>query len=630
MRGIIPKIIFLAALLTGCGTLEIYVDTTPTVKSADALPTQVQVPLSLDSTSTEIQAAMLESATEWQTIWIDGNVTFYPPAGVDQPPQTSREQVWIDQPTHMFRVLSGVGETPANLFKVCDGETILELDLGSGQSQSRPLPEFAQIAHFVPPVDPDTAFPNPTWGQIGTPLAELIFSSDRAQSRGTFRPVAVDTVAGRETLVVEWNYIENKLPSFRAWLDIETAVILKLQEFDKSGGVELQAERVVTKVVFDAPFDRGLFSLQFSELPVFSDLEGNPLSTPTQTPTSAGLIDPLGTVYFFILDSEFGSDSAKLVRLPGSCAAAQIPCPLVEEVPTPFNLEPSFAPLAWSPDGKFAVVVHPGSKNGNRHELTLFDPEQQTWQTFAEFNFIDPPLWSQDGSWLAFRVQDGYGGEEIYVVSSDGRELVHMTPGDAESSGGRYVLHGWIDDSILLHSDQPGEIGELFLMNVEDDSTEPLVDILGDKPVLVPSPDGAHIAYPEVNGQSTELKLLTLETSTSGILASFQNASIYPIVWSADSARIAFTTMRSSDPNGGQDVYIIGRDGQDMQQVYRSELGRISTIAFSPDGHYLLVQDDDVSGRHIFVVNLSNLEIELLQAANLPLDWWWLAPSWRP
>jgi hypothetical protein len=35
------------------------------------------------------------------------------------------------------------------------------------------------------------------------------------------------------------------------------------------------------------------------------------------------------------------------------------------------------------------------------------------------------------------------------------------------------------------------------------------------------------------------------------------------------------------------------------------------------------------SGRHIYVVDLSTLEARLLQAPGLPLDWWWLAPSWQ-
>jgi hypothetical protein len=176
---------------------------------------------------------MLESATKWETVWMDGVATWYDPSGSGQPPQVFHEQVWIDQTTSRFRVLLGPVDGPAETFKVCDGMTILELDLNNGQSQSHPLPDFAKASQFVPQVEPGVVYPNPIWGQIGTPLSELAFSADRAQNRGTFEAVAVESVAGRQVLAVEWTYVDNQQPSFRAWLDAGTAVILKIQEFGK-------------------------------------------------------------------------------------------------------------------------------------------------------------------------------------------------------------------------------------------------------------------------------------------------------------------------------------------------------------------------------------------------------------
>ncbi len=279
MKKIVYIFIALTMLLSGCGTLEISFDVTPVSAaagpdSADPVsdpPTPAPLPvlLSLDSTSEEIQSAMLESATKWETIWMDGTVTWYDPTGSGNPPQVYHEQVWIDQTANRFRSLLGPGDGPAENFKVCDGTTILEMSLPSGASQSRPLPEFAKAPQFVPPLEPEHAYPNPMWGQIGTPLSELVFSADRAQNQGTFQPISIENVAERGTLVVDWTYIQNQQPSFRAWLDLGTAVILKIQEFGKGGGEEVQSERVVNQVVFDAPMDDNLFNLQFSELPIF-------------------------------------------------------------------------------------------------------------------------------------------------------------------------------------------------------------------------------------------------------------------------------------------------------------------------------------------------------------------------
>jgi hypothetical protein len=70
---------FLAVFLSGCGTLEISFDTTPVSAAVPARldPATPEAPavLSLDSTSEEIQSAMLESATKWTTLWVDGTVT---------------------------------------------------------------------------------------------------------------------------------------------------------------------------------------------------------------------------------------------------------------------------------------------------------------------------------------------------------------------------------------------------------------------------------------------------------------------------------------------------------------------------------------------------------------------------
>ena len=643
MNKFVYILISVAMLLSGCGTLEISFDVTPAAAAgADITATpepfdQTQggptpVTLSLDSTSEEIQTAMLESATKWDTIWLDGTVTWYDPTGSGQPPQVYREQVWIDQSVNRFRILLGSGDGAADTFKVSDGLTILEMDLTNGQSQSRPMPDFAKVSHYVPPVEPNVSYPNPLWGQIGTPLSELVFTADRAQSQGNFKAVALEIIAGRQALAVEWTYRDNQQPSYRAWLDAETAVILKIQDFGKGGGEDVQSERVVDQVVYNAPFDDTLFNLQLSELPTFSDINGRPLVEVEQVPVPiVGIDDSLGQVYFFITDHNYGNEITKLVRLPGSCVAGQSPCPEPEAITLPFGLNFSLTPLVWSPNGKYAAVAYPVSQDGRTATMFLFDPENQNWQSLAEFNFIDSPLWSPDGNWLAFRVQDGSGGDDIYVIRRDGSDLANMTESDKLPPEGRpYILSGWINDNIILRSGNPGGGGLVYLRRVGDGFTKPLFDTPWAKSDMVPSPDGSFLAYPEINDQKTMLKLLSPDGNTFRDLATFQGGSIYPIIWSSDGTRLAFAKMTSFDPINGQDVYTIGSDGLNLQQVYHSVFGSIAAIAFSPEGQHLLIQDDDATGRHIYMVNLSTLEMQLLQAPGLLLDWWWLAPSWRP
>ena len=635
MRRSAALFIALSLLLSACGTLEISLETPPPAipelplgSGSDTIVTAAPG-LSLDSSSEEIRRFMLESATKWQSIWLDGTFVGYDP-GATEPPPVLREQVWIDLPTSRFRSLKGFVDRPLESLKISDGLTILEMNLQGGQSQSSGLPDLGPEKQFVPTYQPGYVYPQPLWAQLGTTISLMAFPSDFAQSEGTFKSLGMELVADRETLIVEWTYATNDLPSWRMWLDTETGVTLKMQHFGKEGSENVQSEIVIDQVIYDAAFDDSLFRAP-SAPPQFSDVAGNPLPAgePTALPTASSDPDPLGEVYFFVVDHVYGNEKIQLLRVPGSCAAGLIPCPEPEVVPTPFGLNFSLTSLVWSPDGEVAAFSYPINKNGDRAGLFLFDPQTQAWQSLAEFNFIDPPSWSPDGNWLAFRVQDGNGGDEIYAIRRDGSQLTNVTAAEnLPADGAPYALSGWINNHAVLHSRSNGTI---YLFRPEDGSVKPLFDTpLAKSDLVVPSPDGYFLAYTDAEEQKIALKLLTPDGNTARELAVFRNTSLYPIVWSPDGTSLAFAALtKASDPAAGQDVLVIGSDGRELHEVYHSPSASISAINFSPDGKYLLLQDDDAAGRHIFVVELSTLQQHMLQAPNLPLDWWWLAPSWR-
>jgi WD40 repeat protein len=630
MRRLFILFIALGLLISACGTLEISLETPPPpieeppLGSAPETIASAEPGLSLNSTSEEIRQAMLESTTKWKSIWMDGTFIGYDPGATEAPP-VLREQVWIDLPTSRFRSVSGFVDGPMYNFKVSDGLTVLEMNLQTGTSQSNALPDLGPEKQFVPTYQPGFVYPQPLWGQLGTTISLLAFPSDFAQSEGTFKPLAMEFVAGHETLVVEWTYATNELPSWRMWLDTETAVTLKMHEFGKEGSENIQSEIVVNEVIYDSVFDDALFHTP-SAPPQFSDVAGNPLSATGPAPTVSSDPDPLREVYFFIFDHNYGNEKTQLVRVPGSCAAGLISCPEADVISLPSSVNASLPSLAWSPDGEAAAFAYPDE---NRTGLFLFDPQAQAWQSIVQFNFIDPPFWSPDGKWLAFRVQDGEGSDEIYAIGRDGSQLTNLSANeDLPDDGPPYALSGWINNHVVLHSRSNGTV---YLLRVEDGLVTPLFDTpLAKSDLVVPSPNGYYLAYTEAADQKIALKLLTPDGNTARELAAFRNTSIYPIVWSPDGVRLAFVALtNASDPSSGQDVFIIGSDGRGLQQVYHSKLASINSLSFSPDGRYLLFQDDDAAGRHIFVIDLTTLEQHKLQVPNIPLDWWWLAPSWR-
>ena len=629
MQRFFALFIALSLLLSGCGTLEISLATPPPeipdIPVGSASEATAEPQLSLSSSSEEIQRLMLESASNWKSIWMDGTVTYFAMEANDSETTTTREQAWIDLPRSRFRILSGSIEGTVETFKASDGMSVLEIGLKTGQSQTYPLPELGTEKQFVPAWEPGFAYPQPLWGQIGTPLSQLAFTSDFAQNEGTFKSLGIERIAGREALIVEWTYVQNELPSWRMWLDVETAVTLKMQTFDKTGGDTVGSEVVVNEIRYDDVFADPLFRAPVAP-PQFGDVTGAHLLAAEPAPTRSSEPDPLGEVYFFASDHNYGNETTQLLHVPATCATGLSPCPEAEVISTPFDLKFSLDALVWSPNRDAAAFAYPIRGDGDRTSLLVFDPQDENWNSLVEFNYIDPPYWSPDGAWLAFRVQDGEGGDEIYAIRRDGTQMTNLStneklPGD----GSPYALSGWISNHAILHSRSNGTV---YLVRAEDGAVTALFETgLAKSDLVVPSPDGYFLAYTEVWAGNMILKLLTPDGSTARALTSFEHKSLYPIVWSPDGSSLAFASL-GSDPAGGQDVYVIGRDGNNLQQVYHSNFAGINHLIFSPDGKYLLFQDDDATGRHIFVADLSNFDQHMLQVPNLPLDWWWLLPSW--
>ncbi len=126
------------------------------------------------------------------------------------------------------------------------------------------------------------AYPNPIWGQMGTPLSEMAFSSNFAQGGGTFKAVNLETIAGRETLIVEWTPASQTQVAYKFWLDTRTAVILKLQEFGvKDGTGALQGERVVNEVTYNQIFDANIFTMpsDFEQAVMPTQVGSQPIET---------------------------------------------------------------------------------------------------------------------------------------------------------------------------------------------------------------------------------------------------------------------------------------------------------------------------------------------------------------
>jgi Tol biopolymer transport system component len=158
-----------------------------------------------------------------------------------------------------------------------------------------------------------------------------------------------------------------------------------------------------------------------------------------------------------------------------------------------------------------------------------------------------------------------------------------------------------------------------------------MFDTLLTKSIFFPSYDGAWIAYDDYDNSSSKHSLQVAEPDGANAveLASFTGGSLYPVVWSPDNKKLAFTYYTEiTQGTQAADVYIINRNGKGLKQVYQGST--VGAVLFSPDGRYLLIAEaSSATGARLFLVNVDTLEQRLLQSPGLTLDSDWYIPSWR-
>ena len=362
-----------------------------------------------------------------------------------------------------------------------------------------------------------------------------------------------------------------------------------------------------------------------------------PLTEATQTGSQLAITDSgstpekeTGELYFFTLPHQAGQ-SIQLVRVSASCVTRAGECPPVQTVSVPFPFNFTLTALSWSPDGSKAAFAYSDNPNGTPSKLFVFDPATGTWTSLAEFPYIDPPFWSPDGTWIAFREQDGQGGEDVYVVHRDGTELKSISA-KLPAERRPYIMDGWYTENVIMRPALPGNEGMIYLVRVSDGFVHPMFETLLTKAVFVTAPDSSMLAYDDYDYQSQNhiLRLVEPDGANSFELAKYTGGSLYPIIWSPDSKKLAFVYYKSfaaGEPSA--DVFVVNRDGKGITQVYKGVT--VGRVLFSPNGRYLIVEETtSPTGGHLFVVDLATLDVRILEASGLSLDTDWYAPSWRP
>lgn len=347
-------------------------------------------------------------------------------------------------------------------------------------------------------------------------------------------------------------------------------------------------------------------------------------------PSNLGSSVETGELYFF-LQPRLGGGTIELVKVSAACISDPVNCPPMERIAVPFAFNFTINALAWSPDGKYAAFSYSAASTGTPTQVWLFDAEAKTWRALAEFPYIDPPFWSPDGSWIAFRTQDGVGGEEVYVIRPDGTELKNIAA-DLPVDGRPYIMDGWYTENVIMRSALPGAQGNIYLVRAANGQSRPMFETLLTKAQFIASPDAGFFAYDEYDytSQNHFVKVMEPDGANAETIAQFTGGSIYPMIWSPDASLIAFNYYGNlAGGNASAEVFIIPRTGGELKSVYKGNT--VGRLLFSPNGKYLLIEETtSASGGHLFLVDLATSNVNILQAPGLSTDYDWYAPSWRP
>lgn len=595
----------------------------PTITSATTEVISDLAALTIHSTSEEIRQRMLISHTLWHSLWVDGIITGYLGNGSTESSRSTRTQVWITQPARA-RVLTGPPDGIPTYLWISDGERLRN-------GEEVPL-HIRQWQDGTWEQETGVIYPHPLTGFLPTPLVELLFPSGFAQREGDFQVKYADSIAGRQALVVEWTPSGGHLVD-RFWIDTQTGVILRQQNYGKEGNGTQTTEITLLDIVFDPDFpqetfDRlAAFPQVFASKPgeIYAADRGTPLpdKDQTDTPPSNGETDTsLKSGEIYLLLDKNGYTTAGLAHFSAACLIDNHPCPRAELISGFPDDEIGEWPLRWSPDGQQLVI----SSYADSEQVLVYNRFTAAWRAL-KVPFFSGVRWSPDGQWLVGQpvIYGDTSSNPLLLVSADGREWRYLLQ---EEEGFKSPL-GWLDENRIaliqtLDNIEPSFHARILILDVHSGELTSLQDIYYEEglngPVL--KPDGSQLIY-SIDGSNPNLlditngQVTTLETPVTG-----------SIDWSPDGKYLAITAALGYSC----EIHILQLSNQESRKIFTGEWGGACTYTWSPSGDFILVgayaQNPTVP--RLYIVSVLTGETRLIELPALEVEFEWPRPSWVP
>ena len=188
---------------------------------------------------------------------------------------------------------------------------------------------------------------------------------------------------------------------------------------------------------------------------------------------------------------------------------------------------------SWSPDGRIIFIA-----STKRRVVRVMDEDGGSVQDLTPNGWDQNPVWSPDGSRIAFSRQSPSGGSdyEIWVMDADGNNQRQLTDDDRWGEN-----PSWSPDSthIAFHSRiivfdtvenrfKSLDDSEIFVVNADDGSIRQLADNAYGDYAPVWSPDGTRIAFQSYGG------ILLVDADGDNLRHLTYGADFRPVWWGTE------------------------------------------------------------------------------------------------
>jgi Tol biopolymer transport system component len=224
----------------------------------------------------------------------------------------------------------------------------------------------------------------------------------------------------------------------------------------------------------------------------------------------------------------------------------------------------------WSPDSN--KITFSGLHNGNVGILVADANGRNVRQLTSDPFVGHSPTWLWDGKHIVFSVSRSVGGDEIYIVGTDGNNLRRIVEhADAHSisasPNGPNIVYVWNS--------------EIFVINTENGASTQLIE-RGDSVSPAWSPDGRRIAFALNIDGDLEIHVVNLDGTGLQRLTDNSTQDAEPR-WSPDGQQIAFTA-RTYQYSA---VHLINTDGSDEKRLTFTD-GSDGMPSWLSDGNHLI------------------------------------------